>query len=236
MHARTRSLARALTSLLVVLSGSAHVSAQTYGYERAEDPLIIGVKQVIAACRKGEHDRVREHVAALSWQIDELRSDVKVDLRKPIDEAVSSKDVQQLGYALTHLVYQAMRQKFHWNEQEKLESYGRARARLDAAEFCYTEILSHAVRRADKAQKKQRHEAILKEFEALRKSLGTPGLFGAGRQEPDLSAFKSGTEVIVERLREVYPDFLPKKRVEEAPPEKAAPPKKDSSPKSAAEQ
>ena len=182
--------------------------AQNYGYAKAEDPLVLGVKSAIGHARAERWEALDEAIASLDWQIKELREDIGVDLEPVIRKAVESRKFDKIAYAITQLVYQAFVQKLHWNEKEKLERYVPARARLDAAQFYYEEILSHAVRRADQSQKEQRHREVLRRMRKLRSTLGSPGLFGVGKREPDLAKFRTLAGETVTLLRAVYPDFL----------------------------
>ncbi len=197
----------ATIALLIALLSPRLAVAQGYGYKKEEDPLVLGVKQAISAARKNQHDQVAATVKTLEWQVRELRDDVRVDMKPVIDAALATKDVRRIGYALTELVFHATRQKFHWNQAEKLADHARARARLQAARFYYDEILSHAVRRADAMLKKKRHEAILVHFEQLRSATGSPGLFGAGKRPPDLPKYSKASADVESLLREVYPEF-----------------------------
>ncbi|MCA8960855.1 MAG: hypothetical protein KDC38_10095, partial [Planctomycetes bacterium] len=205
--------------VLGVLGGGleAPAAAQSYGYEKDQDPLVLGVKKAISAARKEDWSEVRATIATLEWQVEELRHDVRVEMKPVLDRAIETEDAQHIGYALTQLVFQSLRQKLHWNNAEKLEHHARARMRLQAARFYYEEILSHTVRRADRARKEKRHEEILATFDELRRALGSPGLFGAGKADPKPEVFSHLSEKLEKSLREVYPDFLGAKKEDEKP-------------------
>ena len=193
--------------LVGVLLFSLPLSAQTYGYKQAEDPLIKGVKKAIQVAREKDFDQLTSAFESLQWQVDELKEDIAIDMSEPLGEALKSKDIRRVTYSLTELVFHAILQKFHWNENESLKKFVPARSRIEAAEFYYDEILSHAVRRADKSLKAQRHRTIKAEFKALKKSLGSTGLFGVGKRAPDLAAHQKSSKRIEKLLREVYTDF-----------------------------
>ena len=195
---------------LVVIASLLWVTAadaQTYGYKKAEDPLIKGVKRAIQLSRQKDFEQLDRAVKGLQWQVDELKEDIGVDLQMNLERAVASRELRAITYAMTELVFQASLQKFHWNAKESLKKFVPARSRVDAAEFYYDEILSHAVRRADKKLEKERHKAIKQEFAALKKSLGSTGLFGVGKREADLPAHKRSAAKIEKLLREVYTNF-----------------------------
>lgn len=198
-------LARTLLLLGVLCS---RVGAQGYGYSRSDDPLLKQVKQAIAAARAGDRERLDEAMDALGWQVTEVREKLAVDLEEPLRAARTSGSVEAVGHGLAHLVFQVIRLKFDSNQKDRLDRYGVARARVDAAKFYYQEILSHAVRRADSAEDTSRHASILDDFRALTSALGSPGLFGLGQSDPDLPKFQKAADSIVRRLREVFPGFL----------------------------
>ena len=223
-RSKTFSAARRVVLILMVavMTVSLPAQAQSYGYGREKDPLILGVKKAIREARADESAALEKAVSNLSWQVDEIKVELGVDLKAEIDQAIAGKDSKKIAYALTHLVFQALRQKFHWNTKEKLAQYMKARSRLDAAQFYYESILSHAVRRADKSGSLQRHREILQWFRKSRETLGSPGLFGVGKKNPELKLFVACTEKIETLILEVFTDFIGAQDKEKGKDEKPA--------------
>ncbi|MFQ5653663.1 MAG: hypothetical protein ACE5GW_02895 [Planctomycetota bacterium] len=211
-HRMPRALhLRALPFVFLFLPLASHGLAQGYGYKKQEDPLILGVKAAIAHALAGEKKDLARAVGSLSWQVDELRGEMAIDMGPVLDRALSGGNPNRIAYALTQLVFHAMHQKFHWNLREKLKRHVPARSRLDAAHFYYQEILSGAVRRADSVTRRDRHKRIEAQFLKLRSTLGSSGLFGIGSKPPSPEEFRMISDDIVGLLREVYPDFLMEK-------------------------
>lgn len=194
--------------LLLLLGATSPLPGQSYGYTKEEDPLVKGVKAAIKCARDEDAEALAAAVEVLGPSVREVREGLSVDLAPLIGAAVESGDVRKVAYTLTQLAFQSMRQKLRSNLDESLADAAISRSRLDAAQFYYEELLSPTVRRADKAQEKERHRTILREFRDLRSTLGSPGLFGAGAKDPDPAAFERGAARIEARLREVYTDFL----------------------------
>ncbi len=191
-------------SLLPFLSP---LAGQTYGYKKAEDPLIKGVKKAIQQVRTKKFDQLDASIEGLRWQLDELKDDIQIDLSAKVESARKSRDARQLSYVLTELVFQATLQKFYWNQKEKLSKFRDENKQLLTSEFYYDEMLSHTVMRADKSLKLTRHRLLKQEFKSLRKTLGSTGLFGVGKRPVDVEGFTRHAKRIEELLREVFTDF-----------------------------
>jgi len=179
-----------------------------YGYTREEDPLLKGVKRAILHARLNQWEKVEEDVERLSWQVEELREDIQVDIGPLLQKVVASRDLKELGKGLLNLVYLALIQKFFWNQKEKLTRYIPAKARLYSAEIYYQEILAPTVRRYDARTGKNLHREITERFKSLPKTLGSPGLFGMGARPPDLESFQRLAREIEDRLNEIFVSFL----------------------------
>ncbi|MGE3163917.1 MAG: hypothetical protein AB7O52_03360 [Planctomycetota bacterium] len=182
-------------------------SAQSYGYSREDDPLVTGVKKVIGFARDADWDRATAAAHELKPQVAELTRDLGVDLAPDIEATLAARDATRIAYVLTHLVFQALRQKLLSNLREELAKHVTARARLDAVQFYYETILSATVRRADKAQRTEHHRRILELLRELRGTLGSPGLFGVGEKPPDVDRCRDLSLAVERELLAVYPDF-----------------------------
>lgn len=179
-----------------------------YGYTREEDPLLKGVKLAILHARKNQWDKVKEDIEKLSWQVEELRGDIKVDIAPLLQETIGRQDLDEFAKGLLNLVYLALVQKFFWNQKESLSRYVPAKARLYSAETYYQEILAPTVRQYDFRMEKNFHRQITDFFKHLPNALGSPGLFGLGAKAPDLRTFNQLTREIEERLKGIFPYFL----------------------------
>ena len=179
-----------------------------YGYTREEDPLLKGVKLAILHAKQKQWDKVGKDIKSLSWQIEELRGDIKVEIGPLLQEVVATQDLAQLGKGLLNLVYLALIQKFYWNQQERLTRYIPDKARLYSAELYYQEILAPTVRQYDAQTGRNFHREITDYFKYLPRTLGSPGLFGIGAKAPDLQTFSQQAREIEVRLKEIFPYFL----------------------------
>jgi hypothetical protein len=196
--------------LVLALAGQAH----GYGYTREEDPLLRAFEAAVRAARAGDFGTATAQVDVVRWQTDELKGDVRVDfgpsLRKAHGEGATEAGIVQ---AWANLVYLALLQKFHWNLQESLADYHKARPRLEAAQAYYEAALAGNVRRHDEERRKldprapSRHDDIVARFAAARQALGSPGLFGSGARPADPAAFRAAVVGIAGHLRAVFPGF-----------------------------
>lgn len=182
------------------------LNAQTgYGYLRGKDPLILGVKKIVLEARRGDWRAVEAEALKLAWQFKELREDLGLDLEKDFLDAARSKSMVPLSREITRLVYAAVVQKFHWNEKEELKLFGRSKSRVEAAAYYYQEILSLGVKRFDEKKDEKQDAAILEAFDAMRRSLGSPGLLGVNARPPDLEAFRRARGTVQNALKKVFP-------------------------------
>lgn len=182
---------------------------------------------MILSARNGEWDAVAHEVDALAWQFEELRTDLRVELEKGFRAAVAKRSTSDLALEVGSLTYFSIVQKFHWNHKEELSNYVRSKSRVDAARSYYEEILAIGVRNRDRLTKTDYHEETLAAFDKLRKSLGSPGLFGINARSPSVDDFKAGERAVLARLRRVYPQV---KEIEEKAKKLADEEKEESSP------
>lgn len=196
---------------LLTIAGFAAVvdsgAAQSYGYAREDDPLVTGVKKVIGLARDADWDRATSALEPVEKVAAELRAGLDVDPLPEVRAALAARDAPRVAYALTHVVFQALRLKLRSNLNESLAKHVTARARLDSAQFYYESILSPTVRRADQAQSTDHHRRILEVLRGLRETLGSPGLFGVGEKAPNVELFRELTTTLETELLAVYPNF-----------------------------
>lgn len=181
--------------------------AYGYGYKQAEDPLLNGFKSAVVNGKAGNWEMVAIDIKGLDWQIVELKDELNKDLSPKLQGALASKDMQELAKYLANLVFLSIEQKFYWNNKEKLTDYDKAKARLYSAEVYYDEILEGNVMKHDKKNGTKLHEEIKGLFIEVRKTLGSPGLYGFGQKPPQPERFKGLTVEIEKRLLLVFPFF-----------------------------
>lgn len=206
--------------------------ARGYGYAKEDDPLVKAFQAGVRALRAKDWPSARTQVAAVRWQLDELRdpADLGVDYSAAFAAAHAAEEVDAAIEAWVNLVYLGLLQKLHWNLEEKLANYHRARARLDAAQTYYELALAGNLRRDDAARRAQdpqapsRHEDVIANFKAARTALGSPGLLGAGKRAPDLEAFRAAALRIAGHLRAVFPRFARPKAARKSAGDKQATP------------
>jgi hypothetical protein len=205
---RRRKTAQALLVsclLIPAAPGGEAEAAAGYGYRKAEDPLVLAVKRIILRARRGDWDSVSSEFQRLDWQFAELKKDLDVDIAGRFEKAIGKESLAALSPEICRVMYFAVVQKLHWNRVEECKKYVRAKSRTEAALFYYEEILAIGTRDYDEKNGTDLHGSTLKDFEILRQSIGTAGLFGIGSRPPDMQAFEEGAERILERLRQVYP-------------------------------
>ncbi len=182
-------------------------SVYGYGYKKAEDPLLNGFKSAVVNGKAGNWEMAAVDLKGLDWQIVELKDELNMDISPKLQGALASKDMQELAKYLANLVFLSMEQKFYWNNKEKLADYDKAKARLYSAEVYYDEILEGNVMKHDKKNGTRLHEEIKGLFIEVRKTLGSPGLYGFGQKPPQPERFKDLTVEIEKRLLSVFPFF-----------------------------
>ncbi len=200
-----------LAILLLLASSDRSAMAQGYGYAKSADPLLGGVKSAIAAAREGNAEKVTSAMTTLEPLMDEVQTGLGIDVRPAIETAKAKGDARDLAFELAELVFHQLRLKLEANVSEELKVPLKARRRLEAAQAYYEQILSFAVRRADSKNLRRDHEELKNAFRELRESLGSEGLFGVGKKDPDLAKCRLVSAGLIERLGGVFPQF-PKPR------------------------
>ncbi|MFN0058651.1 MAG: hypothetical protein ACKVX7_09375 [Planctomycetota bacterium] len=181
--------------------------AQSYGYQRDQDPLVPNTKEAIRRARDGEWEKLDDALAALGPAIEETKKTLGVDLTTKLESARKAKDARLFAYALVELSFQSLRIKLASNLRDELKNGVAARVRIDSVAIYYEEILAHAVRRADETQKQTRHKQIVDTLDELKRSVGSAGLFGLGERQPNVARARELSAQLERVLREVFTDF-----------------------------
>ena len=178
-----------------------------YGYAKEEDPLITVFKKVIFYGRQANWSRVSTEVNSISDRIADIHKIFKTDLGIRINQAIQDQDFRTLTNQMANLVFLAIREKFYYNRQEKLEIFTRSKVRLRLAEEYYTALLAGNVRDYDIRHKTALHEGIYSRFVKARDTLGSMGFLGAGAMSPNLNDFGILTKEIETLLLKAFPYF-----------------------------
>jgi hypothetical protein len=108
---------------------------------------------------------------------------------------------------MANLVFLAIREKFYYNLQEKLEVYIHAKVRLRMADEYYTCLLAGNVKEYDVRHKTSLDEGVYNRFVKARDTLGSMGFLGAGAVKPDVDKFRALTREIESLLLKAFPYF-----------------------------
>lgn len=181
--------------------------ANGYGYMQDEDPLIKVFKAIILYGRQDNWPKVTAEVTSINDRFTDIYKIFKIDFKLQIDRAVQRKDFQTLANKMANVVFLAIREKFYYNHQEKLEIFIRAKVRLRLAEEYYVTVLAGNVRDYDVRHKTGLHESIYKKFVKARDTLGSMGFLGAGALKPDVKEFETLTNEIEALLLTAFPYF-----------------------------
>ena len=178
-----------------------------YGYAKEEDPLIKAFKDIIYYGRQADWSKVSTGVNSISDRVKDVNTIFKIDLSPRINHAIQNQDFQTLANQMANLVFLAIREKFYYNRQEKLEIFIRSKVRLRLAEEYYTTLLAGNVRDYDIRHKTALHDSIYNRFVKARDTIGSMGFLGAGAVKPNVNDFKILTKEIETFLLKVFPYF-----------------------------
>lgn len=178
-----------------------------YGYAIKEDPLISAFKAIIFHGRNSDWQKVGDEIQSITDRINDIYTAFNIDLLPQIKQSILQRDFQGLTNKMANLVFHAIREKFHYNAQEKLKIFIRAKVRLRLAEEYYTTLLAGNVKCYDIRHKTAIHEKIYHSFVLARNTLGSRGFFGSGAIEPDVNEFEELTNEIESLLLQVFPYF-----------------------------
>ncbi|MCF6158305.1 MAG: hypothetical protein E3K32_06990 [wastewater metagenome] len=178
-----------------------------YGYAREKDPLITVFRSVIFYGRQSNWSRVAAEINTINNRITDIYTIFKIDLKPRIESAIQQQDFQALANYMANFVFLAIREKFYYNRQEKLEIFIRSKVRLRLAEEYYSILLAGNVRNYDIRHKTNLHEKIYNRFIMARDTLGSMGFLGVGAIKPDLKNFEITTKEIETLLVQAFPYF-----------------------------
>ena len=181
--------------------------ASGYGYAKEEDPLIKAFKAVILCGRQGDWSSVVKEVNNINDRIADIHKIFEIDFKPRIDHAIQQQDFQSMANHMANLVFLAIREKFYYNRQEKLEIFIRAKVRLRSVEEYYVTLLAGNVRDYDFRHKTNLHECIYNKFAKARDTIGSMGFLGAGAVKPNLKDFEQLTKEIEGLLLQAFPYF-----------------------------
>ena len=146
-----------------------------YGYAKEEDPLVKAFKDIIYYGRQADWSKVSTGVNSISDRIKDVNKIFKIDLSPRINHAIQNQDFQTLANQMANLIFLAIREKFYYNRQEKLEIFIRSKVRLRLAEEYYTTLLAGNVRDYDIRHKTALHDSIYNRFVKARDTIGSMG-------------------------------------------------------------
>lgn len=182
-------------------------SSSGYGYPREEDPLIKLFKAIILCGRQANWPKVTAEATGIGDRFADIYKIFNIDFKPRIEDAIRQKDFQALANQMANFVFLAIREKFYYNRQEKLEIFFRAKVRLRLAEEYYVTLLAGNVRDYDVRHKTSLHESIYNRFVKARDTLGSMGFLGAGAVNPDVKEFETLTKEIEALVLKAFPYF-----------------------------
>ncbi len=200
-------MALLLACLLTLVLLPSHLWA--YGYERSEDPLLKVFKAVIYYGKASDWERVQKEVDSIADRFEDVRKLFATDLKPKVDESIRNRNLQEAAKLMANMVFLAIREKFYWNNQERLAIHIRSKVRLRLAEEYYKTLLEGNVMEYDRRHGTNLHDKIIKSFHDTHFSLGSVGFFGAGSVEPRPDEFKHLAKDIETALLQAFPYFDP---------------------------
>jgi len=193
--------------IIVAISIFATKKIHGYGYKRNQDPLIQVFKAIVFYGKEENWPKVISEVKTIHDRFLDIQRLFHIDMEGRIMDAIRQQDLQELVNQAANLVFLAIREKFYYNRNEKLEIFLRAKVRLRLAEEYYNTLLAGNVRNYDIRHNTSLHETIFQMFKNARTTLGSLGFFGAGSVKPDLNEFNSITTKIEALLLQAFPYF-----------------------------
>ena len=205
------NITRKISSICLVFNFclliSSHNIASGYGYAKEEDPLIKAFMAIILDGRHANWPKVTAEVNSISDRFADISKIFNIDFKTRIDHTIRQQDFQSLANQAANVVFLAIREKFYYNRQEKLEIFIRSRVRLRLAEEYYTALLAGNVRDYDIRHKTALHDNIYNRFVKARDTIGSMGFLGAGAVKPNIMDFETLTKGIETLLLKVFPYF-----------------------------
>jgi len=181
-----------LIGVLLVVCLTSQVHAYSYS-EAGKEPLIEGREALIGALLSNDSKAAEQALISMTGELSQLERSMSVELVSPLKAAVA-KDQRPDVIKLMNKVF-AAEIKHRLNEAEvSINDYQKSKILVAKSKhFLGTIIVELDDDDADSAQ-----EAINK----CLKALGSPGVFGAGKQPASLEQFKTAKDILFESLQQ----------------------------------
>ncbi len=194
-----RAFSLTLLMLLFLLKAG---TAFAYSYAEAEDPMAQIFKEAVIAAKEGNWSAVSSLAnKGVSLQSNHI---FKADFLTPqIENAVAEKKVSNVAGHFANLVYLSIKEKLHQNRKEQFSNYKNSKSRLQLARKSYLDVLDGNIKKNNPDASLQ----VINNFKSALTSIGNPGLFGIGKQEPDPNKYDQAVKNIEELVEKSFPGF-----------------------------
>ncbi|AGB40772.1 hypothetical protein Halha_0801 [Halobacteroides halobius DSM 5150] len=203
----TRKVGTLVLMLALVVGLSSVALGYSYG-TKEKDPLVKAYEEVVFSLNKSDQDweEVKEETEKIEDKLEFLQKELtEINAASPfitdyianIKSGIEAKDKEKIIHNFQLALAGNVERRLE-SAQKEISEYKTAKALVKKAKGFY-----EALELTIKANNPEGNE---KAEEALRNclsSLGNPGMFGFGAQEPNLEKYKANKEVVLNVLTEV---------------------------------
>ncbi|OMH25280.1 hypothetical protein [Motiliproteus sp. MSK22-1] len=190
-----------LNRLLIVVSLFLF-SVQSYGYSYSaagKEPFLEGWVEISKALHEQNKDHARKVLEQLNDELVNLESEADIALVWRLNSAVENQDLTATGQVFSEIFTAVIAARLELAQSE-INAYQTAKVHVAKSKRFLDLLLNDTdllATRLTTTQKLKVRNAI----DNCLKSLGSPGLFGAGQQPADLSVFKASRTDLLHQLR-----------------------------------
>ena len=192
-----------LNRLLIVVSLFLF-SAHSYGYSYSaagKEPFLEGWVEISKALHEQNKDSAREVLEQFDDELVNLESEADIALVWRLNSAVENKDLTATGQVFSEIFTAVIAARLELAQSE-INAYQTAKVHVAKSKRFLDLLLNDTDLLATRLTTTQKLK-IRNAIDNCLKSLGSPGLFGAGQQPADLSAFETSRTDLLHQLRAV---------------------------------
>lgn len=198
-----------ITWLLFVLALLIFRTTDIFGYgygTRGKDTLVAVYEDVVGFIEENNYEAIKKEVEKIDVPLSNYLKYYSIDLRQGFVQAIEQKDADALIMSMEQLIYFAVREKLYWNNKEKLKKSVAANARLKVI-LQYYMLFKPKIEKYDKENSISLNSEIANLIVGMKKSLGSPGIFGYDAKPSDIEEFRKLSIRLEEVLVMIFPHF-----------------------------
>lgn len=168
-----------------------------------EDPLVLAFMQALAASKEGQWGEAEEIILDLSPALKIYAKEFGPDLSQVLQKTAKDKNPGEMAKTFAHVIFLGMKDNFSAAIKERLSNYENAQKYTETSRLYYERVLAGNIKRKDPSV----HEEIMRRFEQVQLAIGSVGVLGEGKIDPDPQKFTTAAKTIESSILKIYTYF-----------------------------